>query len=300
MPGRFASIIASSQYSDRKLAALSFPEPDLPALARVLRDPEIGNFDQVETAVDLPCAEVCSRIEELFHFRKPYDFLLLYYAGVGLVAEGERLYFAAADTRLESFAQTAIAAEFICGWMNRSFARRQLLIIDCSFVTLVGERPGSQIDVGTAFKGNGRWRMVLVASGATQYALVADSLIGDRRTSTFGDRFLRGLETGDADLDGNGLISVREIFAYVSEHSEKLPIAERPQLWTYSGLDKFVIAAVSERSRRRRGIKWDLVFGAIMVPAVTLLLGWQAEPSFALGAAVFFLLIYSVLYLKGD
>jgi hypothetical protein len=96
MPERIAAIIAPSQYLDKKLAGLSLPELDLPALARVLRDPEIGNFDHVETTMDRPCAEVHSRIKELFHFRKPYDFLLLYYAGNGLVEERERLYLAAA------------------------------------------------------------------------------------------------------------------------------------------------------------------------------------------------------------
>lgn len=300
MPGRFASIVTLSQFHDKRLAGLSLPELDLLALARVLRDPEIGNFDHVETTVDRPRAEVRSCIEELFYFRKPYDFLLLYYAGIGLVEEGERLHLATIDTRLESPAETAVAADFICEWMNRSFARRKLLVLDCCFIELRTRNSGRSVDLRGAFEGNGRWRMVLAASGATQYGLADGSLIGDRQNSIFGDRFLRGLDTGDADFDGNGLISVREIFAYVNEHSEELPLAQRPQLWTYRGRDKFVVAAVSERHRKRRRIKWDLIFGAIMVPAVTLLLGWQADPPFALGAAVFFLLVYGALYLRGD
>lgn len=300
MPGRFASILVPGQYLDHKLAALNGPEPDFLALARALRDPEIGNFDHVDVTVGRPGEEVRSRIVELFHFRKPYDFLLLYYAGVGLLEGAGGLYLAAADTLLDSPGETAIAADFINEWMDRSFARRKLLVLDCPFADLGSEIPGAPVDAGAAFEGSGRWRMVLAAQGVAQYALVNDNLVGTFRDATFGAQFLRGLETGDADLDGNGLISVREIFAYVNERSEKLPLAQRPQLWTFSGRDKFIVAAVPERDRKRGAIKWDLALGALLVPAVTLLLGWQAERPFALGVAVFFLLLYGALYVWGD
>lgn len=300
MPGRFASLIAPSQYLDKRLAGLSLPEPDFPALARVLRDPEIGNFDQVETTVDQPSAEVRSRVEELFHFRKPYDLLLLYYAGVGLVGAGEQLYLAAADTRLGSLTDTAIAADFICEWMNRSFARRKLLVLDCCYVDLSNVNPGGKVDIRGAFEGGGRWVTVMAAQESTQYALLDGRLVGAARGSAFGDRFLRGLETGDADFDGDGLVSIRELFLYMNASPKKLELAQRSQMWSYGERDELIIAAVPERQRRRGKVKWDLALGAFLVPAMTLLLGWQAEPPFALGAAVFFLLLYGALYLKGD
>ena len=300
MPGRFAAIFAPSRYLDKKLASLATPKVDIQALARVLRDPEIGNFEVVETCIDCPHAEMRSGIADFFHFKKPYDFLLFYYAGIGLLDGANGIHLATTDTRPDSLAETAIAADYVCGWMNRSFARRQLLVIDCPLVTLTSAKPDSQAEVGPAFRGNGRWRMVLAASGATQYELVDGSLIGDGRNSTFSDNFRRGLETGDADLDGNGLIYVEEIFAYLNERSEKLPSALRPQLWSYAGRDKFVIAATPESNRKRRRLKWDLVIGAVMVPAVTLLLGWQADAAMAIGASSFFVLVYLLLYVFGE
>jgi hypothetical protein len=70
---------------------------------------------------------------------------------------------------------------------------------------LGGERP------------HGRGCVVLTASSSTEYAFEGDHRSGRGEASVFTRAVVAGLETGEADLDGDGLISVDELYDFVFE-----------------------------------------------------------------------------------
>jgi hypothetical protein len=71
--------------------------------------------------------------------------------------------------------------------------------------------------VGVIERLSGRGTAVLTASSATEYAWEGDDLSGEGMPSVFTGAVVKGLETGEADLDGDGTISVDELYEYVLE-----------------------------------------------------------------------------------
>src|SRR6185436_16351550 len=67
----------------------------------------------------------------------------------------------------------------------------------------------------TAFEG-GYGRIILTASDSTQFAWKGDKVIGETSISLFTHFLVEGLK-GEADLDGDGRITVDELYDYTFE-----------------------------------------------------------------------------------
>ena len=81
--GRFALILASSEFEDATLRRLMAPPQDAEDLRQVLADPEIGGFE-VTTYANAPSSTLSEAIEAFFDGRRRDDMLLLYYSGHGI------------------------------------------------------------------------------------------------------------------------------------------------------------------------------------------------------------------------
>ena len=84
MSRKLALIIGNSEFDDGNLAQLTTPSTDANALAEILRDPEIGGFDQVEALVNQPSTTIRRAISGFFVERERDDLLLLYFSGHGI------------------------------------------------------------------------------------------------------------------------------------------------------------------------------------------------------------------------
>jgi hypothetical protein len=246
---RSALIIASDDYSDPGLKRLRAPASDVRALAAVLRDPGIGDFE-VRTLLNEPAHEVNLAVEEFFADRQPDDLLLLHFSGHGVKDEDGELYFAMADTRLRRLGATAVAAEFVNRRMTRSRSRRVVLLLDCTFVgtsergmtAMAGEWAGIAAQFG------GRGRAVITASSAMEYAFEGDQPADSRELapSVFTRALVEGLETGDADRDQDGLVALDELYDYVYDRVRTVTPNKTPGKWTFGVQGELVIARRSK------------------------------------------------------
>ncbi|MGZ9166361.1 MAG: caspase family protein, partial [Anaerolineales bacterium] len=84
MSGKFALIIANTEYTDPGLAQLTAPGKDAKDFGRVLDSPEIGAFDDVITLVNENASKVNEAIDYFFSLKKPDDLLVLYFSGHGV------------------------------------------------------------------------------------------------------------------------------------------------------------------------------------------------------------------------
>lgn len=230
---RRALLIATGAYVDDGLARLRAPEGDVEALGRVLADATIGRFE-VNRLVDRPTEEIKQEIDGFFHDNARDDVLLLYMSGHGVLSPDRKLYFATASTRLKRLRSTAIESSFVNDVMQQSRARSVVLVLDCchSGAFAQGQRPKSTmaVDVEHRFKG-GRGRVTLTASTELEYAFEEDeahsdpSRLGARTAgSIFTGCLVKGLETGEADINEDGVISVDELYDYISaELQERSP-----------------------------------------------------------------------------
>jgi hypothetical protein len=220
---RKSLIVANDLYDHDGLAHLLAPEADAEALAGVLGDPAIGDF-QVRVVRNQPAHVIREEIEELFSDSRTDDVLLLHFSCHGLKGDSGELFFATRNTRPNRLGSTAVSADFVQRCMRTSRSRSIVLLLDCcyggAFSTGVRVRAAGNVNVLDSFPGRldgGRGRAVITASSAMEYAFEGDHLADERarRPSVFTAALVEGLATGDADRDRDGWVSLNELYDYV-------------------------------------------------------------------------------------
>ncbi|MGH3941787.1 MAG: caspase, EACC1-associated type [Pseudonocardiaceae bacterium] len=203
---RVALLVGCSEYKDQRFPDLPTSAQDIEALTAVLADPTIGEF-VVEALPNKPSEEVREKIEGFFAERKPDDLLLLYFSCHGVLDDRGQLYFVAANTKKELLDATGISAQWVKKQMDQSRSQRIVLLLECcysgAFNKGLRRGPADAEDVLEQLSGHGR--VVITASDKLEYAYGSD----------FTNAVVKGLQTGAADLDGDGRISVDELYQYV-------------------------------------------------------------------------------------
>jgi hypothetical protein len=231
---REALIIAADHYEDSKLRALRAPARDAQELARVLGDPEVGDF-KVDVSLNEPDHVVRRKLSEFFRDRTRDDLLLLHVSCHGLKDEDGTLYFASANTEVRHLEATAIPSEFVNRQMTKSRSRRIVLLLDCcfggAFARGMVHRAGESVAIKEEFEGQGR--VVLTASRAMEYAFEGDNREGDAQPSIFTSAIVQGLESGEADRDRDSRVSVDELYDYVYDRVRDTTPNQTPSKWTF-------------------------------------------------------------------
>jgi hypothetical protein len=248
MAATAALIVASSRYEDGDLRQLRAPATDAERLAEVLQNAAIGGFD-VKTLLNQPSHVLNLAVEDFFADRGREDLLLLYVSSHGVKDDEGRLYFAATNTRLKRLGATAVAAAFVNEQMTRSRSRRIVLLLDCcysgAFPRGMLARGDKRVDIKERFDGSGR--AVLTASSAMEYSFEGDTLSGVGQPSMFTSALVEGLETGAADLDMDGRVSVDELYDYVFDQVREKTPKQTPGKWITDVQGKLYIAKVRPR-----------------------------------------------------
>ncbi|MDP9814819.1 hypothetical protein J3R04_000789 [Spirilliplanes yamanashiensis] len=234
--------MANAVYDDAGLAGLVAPAGDAAGLARVLADPEVCGFE-VSVLVDGSSAEVRRAVDDFLAERERGDLLLLYFSCHGLKDEQGRLYFAARDTRRDRLPSTATPAGFVNELLLGCRSRRKVLVLDCCYsgAFATGLRVKSDPQVHTAAHFDARGMVVLTASDAAQYAFDGDAVRGSAARSAFTEALIAGLATGEADLDGDGLVSVDDAHEFVRRRLADLPQRQSPRKWEFDVQGRIVL-----------------------------------------------------------
>ena len=227
--------MATATYGDPGLATLRAPTGDVASLAAVLGDEAIGGFE-VRELIDEPTEELRREIETFFGEGRPQDLLLLYVSGHGVLSQTRRFYFATASTSLQLLRSTAIEDSFVNDVMQGSRARSIVLVLDCCHSGAFGKglTPKSAMTVDVEHRFEGRGRVTLSASTELEYAFEeADpSGINELDPAAPGSLFTRslveGLQSGDADIDEDGRISVDDLYDYLCRRVRERSVHQTP------------------------------------------------------------------------
>ena len=245
LPGpRLALVVATDTYTDPGLRQLRAPARDADDLAQVLADPGIGGF-AVTTVIDQPAQQVRLAIEDFLDGRGTGDLLLVYLSCHGLLDARRRLYFAATDTRKDRLGSTGVEAAWVLDQLEHCRARRQVLILDSCFSGAFAHGAKGEADLGLQdrFLGQGRGRVVLTASAATEYSFEGDPTdAAIPAGSVFTAALVQGLRTGAADTDHDGHVSVDDAYAYVFDQVQAAGAAQTPQRWLYGAEGQILLA----------------------------------------------------------
>src|SRR4028118_599732 len=242
---KVALLIGVSQYG-AGFNQLPAAVKDVEAMQRVLRHPDIGCFDEVQSLVDPDPQEMGTAIEKLFGDGKRDDLLVLFFSGHGVKDESGNLYLTTRTTRKNDrgglIRSSAIAARFVQEIMNDSRAKRQVVILDCCFSGAFGEgllaKDDSSVDIKRQLGGEGR--AVLTSSTSTQYSFEQEGA----DLSIYTRYLVEGIETGATDLDEDEVISVDELHEYANIKVQKASPAMKPEIYTVKEGYKIIIAKV--------------------------------------------------------
>jgi hypothetical protein len=238
---RLALVIATSSYADSTLATLRAPGGDARSFAEVLADPAIGGF-HVETVLDAPADTVRRRVAQFCAQGGPRDLVLIYLSCHGVLDDRGRLYYATTDTDRELLSVTAVQAVWFNEQLEDSRCRRQVLVLDCchSGAFATGAKGDTALALRERFGGRGR--VVLTASRATEYSFEGDNIADKSTSSVFTGALVQGLRSGEADRDGDGLITVTELYDYAYDAVKASEARQTPSLWTYGAEGSLLVA----------------------------------------------------------
>jgi tetratricopeptide (TPR) repeat protein len=243
---RRALLVGTGEYDDPSFERLRAPTNDVEALAGVLGDPAVGGFELEPPVIDATRSEICEHIEDFFHAARPRDLLLLYLSCHGQVGLDRKLYFVARDTKARLLRATGISEGLVREVMQDSRSKRIVLLLDCCYSGAFAEgltaKGTAAPDVADRFGGEGRVTLTASAGGQPAFEGRAEGAPPDAAaTSLFTRVLVDGLRSGRADLDGDGHVSVDELYDFVVDGLREQKARQTPG-WSGSKIGDVWIA----------------------------------------------------------
>ncbi|MBD2606946.1 GUN4 domain-containing protein [Scytonema hofmannii FACHB-248] len=226
MPKKIALLIGVSEYGEG-IPPLSSALNDVEAMQRVLQNPSLGGFDQVERLLNPTDSKMRRAIQKLFREAAKDDLVLLFFSGHGITNDDGHLYLTTQNTAKNDFEATAVDANFIQGQSNNCYAKRQVLILDACYSGAIAQGWRTK-SVGVDLKKQlgAEGRVILTSSSATQTSFEQEIL----PLSLYTQYLVEGIETGAADTDNDGNIHVQELHAYAKAKVQAVKPKMTPEI----------------------------------------------------------------------
>lgn len=221
--GKYALLIANSDYRDERLNGLTAPSADIYSLKAVLDDQGIGAFSDVKVVSNADLVRTQREIKSFLDERAADDLALIYFTGHGLVDSDGKLWLAMAESSPDPDAAEigSYEAAKLTRALDRCAATQQLLILDCCHSGAIDANLAG--GVAKAKSGAARpaisrntfgqktvGRYVLASSSATQLSYEISS------RSQFTKALVEGIRTGAAAPECD-VITLGDIANYIAQ-----------------------------------------------------------------------------------
>jgi hypothetical protein len=252
MPGtRYAILIGTRHYPfDEHLADLRAPEQDVDGLADVLSDPFRGRFQIIKRLKNTSHSAILAEILQVFRSAQKDDLVLVYFSGHARLDDQGRLYLAVMNTQSNLLGATSIALAQLKEAIDNGHATRIVIVLDCCFSSVSG---------GTIAPDGLENSMRLMSSGRGKYILTTSlsEHVAQQKTaagpSVLTKHLIEGLQTGHADMDGQGYVTVDQLYQYVCSRI-LAETAEEPLKWDLSGKGGLILAWTPEQHQDRMAL----------------------------------------------
>lgn len=215
---RRALLVAVSAYDDPGLQTLHAPAGDAARLREVLLNPRRAAIapDAMSVVCDPELIALQRALGDFTATAEPDDLLVLYFSGHAILHDGH-VFLACRDTNPAQPWSTALPGAVLRGMLDGSPARTQVVLLDCCNAAGVHPADGDGQGLADALDTDGvtRMRCILAASGAGEPSYEQRQVPPRNDHSLFTDAVIAGLDTGDADIDADGVVSMADLAAYV-------------------------------------------------------------------------------------
>lgn len=260
---RHAVLIANGIFpKEPKFQPLRCPENDAEGMREILTSKTLGLFDPSHVTVlkNAPHYDVQLALNQVLRQSGKDDLVLIYYSGHGLLDELSRLHLATSDTFLGALESTSVPMQQIKSYIDLAYCNKIALILDCCYSGAAGDvfMKSNAVEEQLKQVSGGQGVYVLTASTSAQIAQ-------EKETDRYGlltKHILEGLGDWSADTDGDGFISVDELYAYVHRQvREESP--QNPQKFALKVEGDLILGRTGrvpreERKERMRAYLLDL------------------------------------------
>lgn len=223
---RFAIIIGCNNYPNdpEQFSTLRSAENDAKGVRDILVDKCNFNNENIKLFTSEAHWEILREINMRLKQVQSNDFVLIYFSGHGKLDEENIVHLAVSNTEVRALDATSLPVSSIKYYIDKSSTNRVVLILDCCYSGALGRlfSKGSVDDALRVAAKEGKGKYMLTASTGIQ---VAHEKEGEEY-SNFTKYFIEGLQTGNADLDNDGKITVDELYTYVHAMVKKDNIQE--------------------------------------------------------------------------
>ncbi len=247
-----ALVVGINEYEDTGFDQLKYAESDAKAIYSILVNPDIGDFpkEDVVLLTGKPKSEVEENLESILNEAKREDLVCIYFAGHGKLDKSANLCLAARNTKIDRLLATSIHLEHIRRIIDQSDCKRIVFIIDSCFSGAAGQSFRSGDVPSESFEQiSGQGKVIISASQAFERARERD----DIGHGIFTYNLVKGLEAGEADNDGDGYISVEELYKYISKNVEADTNGQQvPMKWGIDEKGEIVLAKSIKTLEKKR------------------------------------------------
>jgi hypothetical protein len=231
MNRRIALLIGNQMFlKESGLPNLNGPLNDVNAIERVLKDPELGNFE-VQKIVDQPHYDVMRTIVETLQLAAQDDFVLIFYSGHGKMSGSGKLYLATANTTQTALQATAVSAWSLHEAVSDAVCREVVLLLDCCYSGAVAGLRGEVVNSQLQAVQNAAGFFILTASTSIQSASESETDHDGEIMGRFTAAIVDGIQSGDADFRGTGEIRLTDL----KTHVERTLRGQTPQFFAHAG-----------------------------------------------------------------
>lgn len=231
---------------------------DVEAMQQILQHPEIGVFDSVKTLTNPGRQVMEEAIETLFLEGQTAENVLLYFSGHGVKDDSGNLYLTTGitrkNTREKLVKSSAVPVSFVQEIMSESRFKHQTVILDCCFSGTLNEGLSDRnepVDILNQLGGEGR--VILTSSTSTHCDFEQNE-----SESIYTHYLVQGMETGAADLNNDGEISIKELHNYAVKQVQKAIPAMQAGLYGVEDCNQILVAkAPVDESKRRYRLEFD-------------------------------------------
>ncbi len=254
---KYAILIGNSRFPDEsdksKLPDLACPEKDVDGLSTVLAS-ERGEFD-VLSLKNQPSYQILRELQRKVKQAEADDLLLLYYSGHGKPNKSGLLHLTTLDTVIAELETSAIPINRVYDILGTGKARKVVILLDCCYSGAAGQGFKGAVDDQLQQLNNARGTYLVTSSTELQvsHESAAEGL------SLFTKHLIAGLETGEADKDGDGWVSMNELYDYVQGKVVAENPAQQPTKHVKEERGGLWIAKSGRDSRKERAEKIRLL-----------------------------------------
>ena len=253
-----ALIIGVNEYEDQaSFKNLKYAESDADSFYNVLINPDIGDFKE-EDVIFLPGKATKSEVEEslesILSESGKDDLVVIYFAGHGKLDKSYSLCLATQHTKTDRLLSTSVHMGVLQRMIEQSDCKSILFFIDSCFSGAAGEssRGGETIPTKAIQEYAGEGKVFISASDAFQHAREKDAL----QHGIFTYHLVNALEGGEADLDGDGYVSIDELYKYVFDKvADETKRGQEPRKWGNVKGEVFVAKSIKNLEIKRLKIE---------------------------------------------